>query len=139
MRITHLHILFITFFLSACQILPNEQTEMSTNSESKQTTQKKSSIPEVDDAVTLSPVVNSLLKQAQAQQSSGNNQAAIHTLERAIRIAPRYPESYYRLAELRYQQGNYQQATSLAQKALSLGASGELRQQSLLLISDSSG
>jgi len=71
------------------------------------------------------------------QQQAGNNQQAMATLERAIRIAPRYQEGYYRLAQVHYQQGNYSQALSLAQKAISLGASGQLRQQSLAMIENS--
>ncbi|MFT4837356.1 MAG: tetratricopeptide (TPR) repeat protein [Psychromonas sp.] len=64
-------------------------------------------------------------------------QAAASSLERAIRIAPRFPESYYRLGELRYQEGVYNQAVLLAQKALRLGAAGMLRRQAQDLVSKS--
>ena len=76
----------------------------------------------VDKAVQANIVVHSLLDRAKQQLKNGDNQGAESSLARAIRIAPRYPESYYRLAELRYSQGKYQQASSLAEKSISLGA-----------------
>lgn len=76
----------------------------------------------VDQAVQANIVVHSLLDRAQQQLKDGDQQGAESSLERAIRIAPRYPESYFRLAELRYHQGKYSQASSLAEKTISLGA-----------------
>ncbi|WP_372880725.1 tetratricopeptide repeat protein [Psychromonas sp.] len=78
--------------------------------------------------------VVALLQRAEQQEREGNNRAAVSSLERAIRIAPRYPESYYRLGELRYKEGSYSQAASLAQKTLSLGAEGMLRSLAKALI-----
>jgi tetratricopeptide (TPR) repeat protein len=76
----------------------------------------------VDKAVQANIVVHSLLDRAQQQLKNSDVQGAESSLARAIRIAPRYPESYYRLAELRYNQGKYAQASSLAEKSISLGA-----------------
>lgn len=141
-KVTRVGILFLAFFLSACQTLSNtpdkrESTNSNTHTSNKTEQQKTQTQPaKVDEVINASPAVDSLLIQATQQEQAGNTRAAINTLERAIRIAPRYPTSYYRLAKLRYQQGNYQQAASLAQKALSLGAAGELREQSLLIISN---
>lgn len=78
--------------------------------------------------------VISLLSRAQQQERDGDDKAAASSLERAIRIAPRYPESYYRLGELRYKEGSYSQAASLGQKTLSLGAQGSLRSLAQALI-----
>lgn len=88
----------------------------------------------VDDAAKAPAAVLSLLNRAQQQEQNGDQQAAVASLERAIRIAPRYPESYFRLGELRYKQGYYEQARSLGQKALSLGAGWWLRRQAESLV-----
>lgn len=83
----------------------------------------------VDSAVKAPAAVISLLQRAQQQAQKGDNKSAASSFERAIRMAPRYPESYYRLGELRYQEGAYRQAASFAQKSLTLGAEGILRRQ----------
>jgi len=88
----------------------------------------------VDKAVQANIVVHSLLDRAQQQLKSGDQLGAEGSLERAIRIAPRYPESYFRLAELRYQQGQYPQASSLAEKSISLGADEVLSKQANALL-----
>lgn len=148
-QVTRYGLFLATFFLTACQTVPEQPTQAERNDRSQVSTPSeqqiekvKPKITDVDNVVTLSPAVSKLLQQAEVQQQSGSNtgnyNAAIATLERAIRIAPRYPESYYRLAKIRFQQGSYAQALSLAQKAISLGASGNLKQQSLSLIAISS-
>ena len=88
----------------------------------------------VDNTAKAPAAVISLLNRAQQQESRGDQQAAVASLERAIRIAPRYPESYFRLGELRYKQGHYEQARSLGQKTLSLGADWFLRRQAQSLV-----
>ena len=89
---------------------------------------------EVDEVVSAPPAVDSLLKKAASQRRAGNETAAAATIERAIRIAPRYPTSYYMLADIRLEQGRTSQARSLANKALALGAEGELKTQAENLI-----
>lgn len=89
---------------------------------------------DIDSAAKAPAAVVALLDRAEQQERTGNAQAAVASLERAIRIAPRYPESYYRLGELRYNQGRYDQARSLGQKALSLGADWWLRRQAQSLV-----
>lgn len=93
----------------------------------------KPEAPVVDEVSKVSPALQSLLNSALQQQQQGDLNAAIVSLERAIRIAPRYPESYYQLGVIRYEQGQYNLAKSLAQKALSLGATDTLQTQSLQL------
>lgn len=92
----------------------------------------------VDRAAKAPSAVVSLFKRAEQQAQNGDSKAAASSLERAIRMAPRFPESYYRLGELRYQEGAYNQAASLAQKALRLGAEGMLRRQAEDLVNKAS-
>ncbi|MEH6358243.1 MAG: tetratricopeptide repeat protein [Pseudomonadales bacterium] len=70
------------------------------------------------------PAVQGLMKQAARQQQAGDYVGAARTLERAIRISPRYGELYYRLSEVRFGQRNFGQSEQLCRKAISL-ASGD--------------
>ena len=119
--------------LFACSTVPQSGSN-SKGAKQPRTMHKQIQVTTVDPVVKGSGVVNALLDQALQQVKNGEQQAAESSLERAIRIAPRFPESYFRLAELRYQQGKYNQARSLAQKALSLGADGSIRRQALSLV-----
>ncbi|PKH04377.1 hypothetical protein CXF72_01130 [Psychromonas sp. MB-3u-54] len=92
----------------------------------------------VDSAARAPSAVVYLIKRAEQQAQNGDPKAAASSLERALRMAPRFPESYYRLGELRYLEGAYNQAISLAQKALRLGAEGMLRRQAQDLVSKAS-
>jgi len=122
--------------LLACSTVPKSGSDNKPVETIKQSqkVQQQVQITAVDRVVKGLGVVNSLLEQASQLIENGEQQAAESTLDRAIRIAPRFPESYFRLAELRYQQGKYTQARSLAQKALSLGADGTIRSQALSLM-----
>ena len=68
------------------------------------------------------PAILSLMKQASRQQQSGDNVGAARTLERAIRISPRYAELYYRLSEVRFAQQDFGQSEQLCRKAISLAS-----------------
>jgi len=67
--------------------------------------------------------VLALLSSASEQQGSGNLSGAAASLERAQRIAPREPQVLYRLAEVRLEQGDAEQAEQIAQRALSYAQS----------------
>lgn len=129
-------VLCLPWFIVACSTIPAYEPESETAPVYKteqpatesQAIVKPESAP-VDNAAKAPAAVLSLLERAQQQENKGDEQAAVATLERAIRIAPRYPESYFRLGELRYKQGDYAQARSLGQKVLSLGADWRLRKQ----------
>ena len=88
----------------------------------------------IDKSVKGNSALGSLLGIAQQQESKGNLQGAAVILERAIRIAPRNPETYLRLAELNYRQGKYGQAQSFAEKSLSLNANQRLTEQAEQLL-----
>ena len=141
-RVKRIAILCLPWFLAACSTMQfpapvQEATEPSLVSPSvEESVVKSNEKPKeqakpapVDNVAQAPAAVTALLKRAQQQRRDGNQQAAAASLERAIRIAPRYPESYFRLGELRYQQEIYDQARSLAEKALSLGADLWLRRQ----------
>ncbi|MFO1435970.1 MAG: tetratricopeptide repeat protein [Gammaproteobacteria bacterium] len=72
------------------------------------------------------PAVVALLDTAAAQANSGDADQAAATLERALRIEPKNPLLWHRLAVLRMQQGRYDQALELATRSNAL-ANGDAR------------
>jgi tetratricopeptide (TPR) repeat protein len=58
-----------------------------------------------------------LLKRAQALANTGKSAEAVATLERAIRIEPRNPWLWHRLAVLRLQEGQHSPAIELAKRS----------------------
>ena len=69
-----------------------------------------------------SPAVAALLSQADANLRSGNAADAAATVERALYLEPKDAYLWYRLAEIRLRQNNWQQAYVLATKSNSLAA-----------------
>ena len=61
--------------------------------------------------------VKSLLKQAESQRAAGNLVMAAATLERSLRIDPRNPYCWNRLARIRLEQGLFSQASNMAAKS----------------------
>ena len=88
-----------------------------------------------NESVSTSRTVLALLDQATVQQQSGSPEKAAATLERALRIEPRNARLWHRLALIRFQQGQYTQAESLAAKSSTL-AQGDwhLKQKNAELI-----
>lgn len=82
----------------------------------------------------ISPAVLDLLEQADQQASDGNNQGALATLERALRIAPREPEVYYQMGRLRLDMGEPKQAEQLALKAVDLAPDAFVRRDGWNLV-----
>ena len=81
--------------------------------------------------------VLALLARAHQDASLGRREAAGAGLERALRIEPRNPWLWYELARLRLAQGQYGQASALAQKSNSLsGQQRPLQALNWRLISD---
>jgi tetratricopeptide (TPR) repeat protein len=80
-----------------------------------------SSEPNVSDtSSSLNKTVLALLSHAKQQEKSGNPEGAASVIERALRIDPRNPQLWHRLALLRLQQGQYSLASSLASKSNAL-------------------
>lgn len=84
-----------------------------------------------------SPAVLALMTEADQSSQAGDLEAAVSTLERALRIDPRNPRLTYKLAELRLKQSKPRLAEDLAKKAALLSANDRwLKRQSWLLISE---
>ena len=77
---------------------------------------------------TQNNAVDTLLDHAQAAQAKGDLAAADGWLVRAMRISPTEPVVYYRMAQLRKEQGQPDQARQLASRALSLGPDRGMKQ-----------
>jgi Flp pilus assembly protein TadD len=69
------------------------------------------------------PAALALLNEAMRQEKSGEYELAAAKLERALRIEPRNALLWYRLANIRLQQGQYQLAANLAAKSNSYAPS----------------
>ncbi|MDN2662683.1 tetratricopeptide repeat protein [Psychromonas sp. 14N.309.X.WAT.B.A12] len=121
----------LSSFLWACSTKPTVTAPVTdpTTPSSINTSTGKS-----DNTVNRSSALNSLLSLAEQQESQGNLQGATRTLERAIRISPRTPEVYLKLAELNYRQGKNAQAESFAEKALSFNPNDMITEQAELLL-----
>jgi tetratricopeptide (TPR) repeat protein len=86
----------------------------------------------------VSPVVQGLLVSAEQQRSDGNPSAAANSLERALRIEPRNALLWSRLADIRFDQSNWQQAIQLAAKSNTLaGNDQQLRRRNWYLMTNS--
>lgn len=123
----------MTLLLASCATPIHQQTKQQTKQQAKSTATKQKTAA-VDSVATAPVAVTKLIEQADQQLSVGNQQAAVSALERAIRIAPRFPDSYFHLAKIRFEQGRYDLAKSFAQKSLSLGAEGWTRWQAERLV-----
>ena len=88
-----------------------------------------------NETISTSQTVLALLDQASKQEQAGSPERAAATLERALRIEPKNARLWHRLAVIRFQQGNYTQAESLAAKSSTL-AQGDwhLKQKNAELI-----
>lgn len=73
-----------------------------------------------NESTSTSRTVLALLNQASKQQQSGSPERAAATLERALRIEPKNARLWHRLAQIRFQQGQYSLAESLAAKSSTL-------------------
>jgi tetratricopeptide (TPR) repeat protein len=82
--------------------------------------------PTAPDAGMNSPAVVALLDEAEVYANQGDGDQAAATIERALRIEPRNPWLWHRLAVIRMQQGRYSEAIDLATRSSSL-ANGDAR------------
>lgn len=140
-QIRHLALLSFVCLLTACG-MPSDYHRRSLPPLEEYQEPVISPIPEGQPQIiqenreTINPAVQSLLNDAEAHKASGNYHIALIKLERAARIQPTQAEIWYQMAEVRFQEKNYNQAEQLAHKALSLGqgdAAIESRASNLLL------
>jgi len=81
--------------------------------------------------------VMALLNKAQHQAAAGQMDKAEASLERALRIEPRNPVLWQKLAWIRLEQGQYRQAENLAAKSNVLaGANRDLRSKNWRIIGE---
>jgi len=73
--------------------------------------------PQGQRPVSENGAVLALVDSAQADMDAGQTDNAAAKLERALRIEPQNPVLWQKLAKLRLQQGQYQQAEGLAARA----------------------
>jgi len=84
-----------------------------------------------------SPAVGSLVMAANENSRSGNQDSAVASIERAIRIEPRNATLYYKLAVLRLKQSKPRLAEDIARKAVILAVNDNaLKKHSWLLIAN---
>lgn len=93
--------------------------------EEAQPTPRIDPIPEVPAApeapAPTAPAALALAAQSEQALAAGDLRVAGLQLERALRIAPRDPGLWNRLAQVRLQQGEFQQAERMAERSLQLG------------------
>jgi tetratricopeptide (TPR) repeat protein len=116
-------------FLSGCAVLQpvsDSKTPSSAPSSSTPPTSVPPSIPRAEAPASIpseNTAVVALLQKSQSQSSAGQWDAASASLERALRIEPRNPVLWQKLARVRLGQGDYPQAENLAAKSNSLAGS----------------
>ncbi|WP_232772547.1 tetratricopeptide repeat protein [Psychromonas sp. Urea-02u-13] len=121
--------------LAACASTPQQEQVINTQNISMPSKSKPVvSADKVNKIASAPQAVLSLIERSKSQLNNSNFKGASASLERAIRITPRYPDSYYYLAKVHYLEGKYSQARSLAKKTLSLGAQDNLLEKVLVLL-----
>ncbi|WP_271273067.1 tetratricopeptide repeat protein [Aliamphritea hakodatensis] len=102
-----------------------------------QTTKPIKTSASLTPAPPRNPAVIALLNTAAQQQQQGSLSSAQSSLERAQRIAPRDPQVYYQLADVRWRQGQFLQAEQLALKGVAVaGGQPKVERRLWLLIAD---
>lgn len=131
-QISKVAIVLVPLLLAACSSVPTQPQQPQSNKQKAPV----SVMDDVSESIDAPKAVLSLIKGSKRQIKQGDLKGARRTLERAVRISPRYPDSYYYLAKVNYLEGRYKQARSLAKKSLSLGAEDTLLDNILVLIDD---
>ena len=92
----------------------------------------------VRSAQPMGSAVRSLVDQADARARNGDLTGAASLLERAVRLEPRHPLPWNRLAHVRFGQGSYALASELAEKSNALaGADRSLKRDNWQLVAES--
>lgn len=85
----------------------------------------------------LPPAADALARQAEQQRQMGDYAGAAASLERSMRIAPREPYLWNRLARVRLEQGLSTEAGTFASRSNSLGADPGIRKDNWRIIAES--
>ena len=83
-------------------------------------------LPEEDTKREGNTAVAALLESAREAQEARQYGRAAAALERALKVEPRNPRLWHRLATVRYRQGRHREAEALARRSMSL-SSGEAK------------
>ena len=120
--------------ISGCTSMPSQTTQTVSvieKSESGQLVIKKKEDPQHTSAI------DKLMKDAEVWREKGQIVKAVATLERALRIKPRNPLIWSKLAQLRYSQQQFRQAESLALRSNQyVGSNVELKRSNWKLIAN---
>lgn len=81
---------------------------------------REAEAPLQPERVSDNPAVLALLDETDYRLGEGDAEAAAGSVERALRLEPKNPWLWHRLAVLRMQQGHWRQAAALAEKSNSL-------------------
>ncbi|MCY4362793.1 MAG: tetratricopeptide repeat protein [Gammaproteobacteria bacterium] len=81
---------------------------------------RETEAPLLPDRVSDNPAVLALMDETDYRLGEGDAEAAASSVERALRLEPKNPWLWHRLAVLRLQQGHWRQAAALAEKSNSL-------------------
>ena len=81
--------------------------------------------------------VSALLKKASGSLGKGDLDGAAAYLENAQRLDPKNSKILYDIANIRYHQGRYKEAESMASRAVQTGGSNAMLKKSWSLISNS--
>lgn len=93
--------------------------------------------PPPSDSAPQQPAVVALLNEAARHDAQGQPDQAAASLERALRIQPRDATLWHRLAKIRFEQGQLQQAQTLAARSNALaGNNHRLKAANWHLIAD---
>ena len=103
--------------LAGCAGVATQPSTTSAPSGSQQPGEGAIIPPVPKSAMSGNKAVIALLDRAQADNESGQREAAGASLERALRIEPRNPWLWLELAQVRLAQGQYAQAITLAGKS----------------------
>lgn len=131
-------VLVVPFLVAACaNKIPQSSDQYESNGQQKEQTSNvkpKVKTGSINTTASAPQAVLSLIERSQQLLGYENLKGAASSLERAIRISPRYPDSYYYLAKVRHLEGLNTQARALAKKSLSLGAEDVLLENILQLL-----
>ncbi len=135
MNMQRLSLILITLFLSACAEQATKSVELIPVEERNALIENRPSLTENPEAATQQknkaadkqkePVIVALLNEADQFSKQGQSEKAAATIERALRIEPKNALLWHRLAVVRMQQQQWQQAIVMARKSNALAANNK--------------